>query len=259
MTISNRRTSASVTRTFFPVVLPLTGDIAVRFVGATPSPLVAGQSMFFQFDFIADTSKSATFLLTAILSEPAWHATVVDASHLPLPSSDLTMGPGTASFWVQIDPSDSVATTFTLAVQAFSVPLQADTGLLTFTTGETVTPPDNSAITLDLDEVQPGPASTFDGATLSSKPGDFSSFNFKSVFVSGGTFHMQVQQLAGASGWMPAFTSGLPDPVPAGTVGGIGFTVQPAAGATDGVLEFDILDAQNNVVKSVNVAARITP
>jgi hypothetical protein len=35
--------------------------------------------------------------------------------------------------------------------------------------------------------------------------------------------------------------------------------VQPAAGATDGVLEFDILDAQNNVVKSVSVAARITP
>jgi hypothetical protein len=259
LTISNGRTSASVTRTFFPAVLPLQGDITVRFVGATPSTLVAGQSMFFQFDFISNASKSATFALTTILSEPTWHAIVANASHVPLPSSALTMGPGTASFWVEVDPSDSAAATFTLAVQAFSSPLQAGTGLLTFSTGETVTPPDNSTVTLDLQDVELGPTSTFDGATLSSKVGGMASFIVRSAFVDGGTFNSQVQQLAGASGWMPTLTSALPAPVPAGTVRTIGFSVQPAAGATGGLLEFDLVDAQNNVVKSVSIAARITP
>ncbi len=262
LTISNGQTSDAVVRRFLPILLPLTGDVRVRLVAASPSPLAPGQSMFFQFNLVSNASANATFAISTVLGSPPgetpWRATVTDADRVPIPSNQINTDPGTVTFFVQVDPTSNVANDFfTLAVNATAFPLAGGTGLLGFTTGQTFTPPDGT-ITLDLVETDLAPGVAFDGATISSPVGQISSFVFLAHFTNAGSFGQQILQSGGAAGWNPTFTAGLPNPTPANTTRSLGFNVNPSATAVGGFIQFEITDlATNNVLQSALFAVKL--
>jgi len=245
-----------------PDVPPTLGDVSIHWIDASPIQLLDGAAMFFRFVVQSTVPHATTVALAARLSVPGWTSSLFDQNLDPLPASGIAVDArASAELWVRVDPvPDQLGESFMLAVDGTAAPLSATTGWLGFTIGQIPAWPDGSHTILP-GTTNLGPGVTFDGSTVTARPGSLASFTFKFLFIQGGDgFSVSVREVGGASGWGPFLTSGIPTQIAPNTTRSLGFGIgMGATGAPHaGYIRFDVLQ-NGNAIRSILVAVAVAP
>jgi hypothetical protein len=121
MRVTNFDTDATRKITVQPRVQIFQGNIDLRFVSATPSPIAAGQNALIRYTAQSTGTPAVTLVLSATVSTGWTGIAFLDESQQPLPSNLITVPAlGTKTFLVRVPvPAGTAdATKFTLDLQA---------------------------------------------------------------------------------------------------------------------------------------------
>jgi hypothetical protein len=269
LTVSNATSTAARVVTLLPPVVAPVGNVDVTFEGATPDPLTANANNEFEFTLHSDASLPVSLVLTPTVRTPAgaalaWPTAILDAGRAEIGDRQVTVAPGqSVTVFARVAiPASTNGTQFLLRVDAAGAGIEASSGDLDHTVGQTGDP--DPAIV----KLSPSASEGLSGSEISAPVGTIREIAVECDLAMIGTYTVTLASLGGATNWTivlaapgaadPRFIVDEDDLGPDGIADrAVRFRVRPNAGATGGQLRLTVQRAGVAMSRSYTFDMRV--
>lgn len=168
--VGNGKTDDTRRLTVLPRVVPITGEVAIQWLGVEPATIIPGASIIWRYSALSLANETATFTIQPVANPgsivpPASQFEVLNSNRQVIQSKQLTLERGATQptiFYLHVPrfPNVPVGTNFTLSVNfLLNGEIFSSSDPEVFQVGQPTTQPDNT-ITLTLAGVTPAGAFT---------------------------------------------------------------------------------------------------